>query len=528
MGDTDAGGLFRFQEGIGAHGAHVPGPPWILGLRGAPREAPENTLAGLRRAIDLGLDGVAYELRACYSGELVLLADALLERTTDLSGPLSEKTMPEIAAADAGGWFAKAFSGEPLTLFEETFGLEGNRAGSHPQHLIELMEPGLVGGVARALSGAGSRLSVRVASPRTSTCAEARSAGLEALWIVPEADERVRERARDEGFAAVGARAGWRRGETWSCERWALDVDGPEELLRAVQARVNGITTTEPRRALSIRALDRMAAPGLERYPVQVPPLEVEPGTLLPADGSHPSLGAPGGTQWSGRWKLEVEVENPFPFEVRVAAELAVRRGAFEAEGLPAAARLLPGQTVRFPLRLVGGSWRMGGDPLVLVHYTWGRGPGRPEELLTLEAPLERRRTLRLGEASLRIELVRERPGDEPVSMTLKRSGRDLVAAIENPGRLEAPRILVHLDGVVHTGGRGLRLRLPEDFPVRKDGVPFSAGISGRRADPRGAGGRGASDRPTGGERVVRRWAGGLPDRLDGGSPGRLLPDASG
>ena len=32
--------MFKLQEGIGDHGELVPGPPWILGHRGAPRETP--------------------------------------------------------------------------------------------------------------------------------------------------------------------------------------------------------------------------------------------------------------------------------------------------------------------------------------------------------------------------------------------------------------------------------------------------------------------------------------------------------
>jgi len=53
-------------------------------------EAPENTLAGLRRAFELGLDGIAYELRACRSGELIVFADEALERTTDGSGRVAD------------------------------------------------------------------------------------------------------------------------------------------------------------------------------------------------------------------------------------------------------------------------------------------------------------------------------------------------------------------------------------------------------------------------------------------------------
>lgn len=497
------GDLFRPQEGIGAHGAWVSGPPWILGRRGAPREAPENTLASLRRAVELGLDGFAYELRAALSGELVLLADAGLERTTDLTGALATKTMPELAAADAGSWFGKAFSGEPLVLLEETFELPGNRAGSAPQHLIELAEPGLVGEVARALAGGGRRLSVRVASAHLETCAEARALGLEALWIAPEPSPKVRELVRERGVAAVGlvGRA-WPAGD-WPTERWALDVDDPDLLLALMRLPVNGLTTTEPRRALATRALALLAGNGLESYPLRVPPLAMDPSARLPGPG-----------EWCGRWELVVEVANPFPFDVRVALELAVRRGVFEAEGLPAGARLGPGESAAFAFTLTGGSWRLGGDPLLLAHYFWERGPGRPREHLVLDAPLERRRSLRLGGEVRRVELVRERPDDPPASMTLRRFGGQLVAAIENPGGLAEARALVHLDGAVHRGGKSVRLSLPADFTRRAGGVPFSVGIAGRRE---GGAGPGA-------ELVVRRWAGGLPDTLSGGAPGRLLP----
>src|SRR5262249_57114396 len=67
-------------------GLEFSGPPWILGLRGSPLEAPQNTLASLRRALELRLDGVAYHLPACATGEAVLLRDERLERTTDRRG----------------------------------------------------------------------------------------------------------------------------------------------------------------------------------------------------------------------------------------------------------------------------------------------------------------------------------------------------------------------------------------------------------------------------------------------------------
>ena len=239
--------------------------------------------------------------------------------------------------------------------------------------------------MARALAGGGRRLSVRVASTHLETCAEARALGLEALWIAPDASARVRELAREKGLGAVGLQGrAWPAGD-WPCERWALDADDPDLLLALVRLPVNGLTTTEPRRALATRALVLLAGNELESYPLRAPPLAMDSSARLPGPG-----------EWCGRWDLVVQVANPFPFGVRVALELAVRRGAFEAEGLPAGARLGPGESVSFALGLTGGSWRLGGDPLLLAHYFWERGPGRPREHLVLDAPLERRRDLEL------------------------------------------------------------------------------------------------------------------------------------
>ena len=49
--------MFRTQEGASERGERVPGPPWILGHRGVPKDAPENTHASLALAVAMGLDG---------------------------------------------------------------------------------------------------------------------------------------------------------------------------------------------------------------------------------------------------------------------------------------------------------------------------------------------------------------------------------------------------------------------------------------------------------------------------------------
>ncbi|MDA1266379.1 MAG: glycerophosphodiester phosphodiesterase family protein, partial [Planctomycetota bacterium] len=273
------GGLYEGLEDAGAHGEQFPGPPWILGHRGAPREAPENTLSSLRRAIDIGLDGFEYDLRGCASGEAVLLHDATLERTTDGEGPLAERTLPELFRLDAGGWFSRQYAGEPLAVFEEALEIAGDERG-WPRHMIELKEPGLVDRVAERLAAMAPGLVIHVASFDRSVVLAAREVGLPTMLLAVRAEEDDRRFIRDERIDAHGVGpGGWRTeagGQEWLCERWCWSVDRPEDLLDACRRPLAGFNTNEPFRALATRALVALAPDDDGLYPVQVPELFVE------------------------------------------------------------------------------------------------------------------------------------------------------------------------------------------------------------------------------------------------------------
>jgi hypothetical protein len=474
------------------------GPPWIVGWRGAPREAPENTLASLRRALELDLDGVAYDARACAGGDLVLVADASLDRTSDARGRVANRTLAELYGVDAGGWFGKRFAGETIPTLEEALAVGSGDASSSPMHVIVLQEAAALGELARAVRGVGRRLSVRVASPLRSVCVEARDLDLVPMLLVDRPSEDDRQFVRDERIAAVGARlAGWpseARGEPWPCERWLCGIDDPDELLRACRAPINGVMTGEPRRALALRALSRLAPHDVGPHPLVVPELAIEPELALPTEAA-----------WCGAWEQLARVRNPFAARARVELDLVVRRGAFEASGLPAAVELAPAQEHELAFRLSGGAWSPGGDPLLVASYRLDDGTE-----LALDATLARIRRLTLYDVALRLELLRESPSAPAATVHVRRRGRDLLAAIENAGDVEDARILVHLDGATLAGARGLRTRLPADFDQRLRGVPFSIGIEGRRRDAHGW------------RHALQRWAGGLPSELDAGAPGRL------
>jgi glycerophosphoryl diester phosphodiesterase len=78
----------------------------IVGHRGARNLWPENSLDGFRRTRDLGVDGVEFDVHLSRDGEMVVIHDPSLERTTEGHGAVANRTLAELAATplrDAGG-----------------------------------------------------------------------------------------------------------------------------------------------------------------------------------------------------------------------------------------------------------------------------------------------------------------------------------------------------------------------------------------------------------------------------------------
>jgi glycerophosphoryl diester phosphodiesterase len=93
--------------------------PPVIGHRGAAGCAPENTLAGLHRAFALGCRWVEFDVRLTADGELVLLHDDRLERTTDGQGKARALPLWAIRSHDAGKWFDPRFAGERVPTLAE-------------------------------------------------------------------------------------------------------------------------------------------------------------------------------------------------------------------------------------------------------------------------------------------------------------------------------------------------------------------------------------------------------------------------
>ena len=85
--------------------ARESGIPLIGGHRGNPAEHPENTLAAFRSAIELGVDMIECDVHLSADGELVVIHDHTLDRTTDGTGLVAQRTLAEedqVVARDDG------------------------------------------------------------------------------------------------------------------------------------------------------------------------------------------------------------------------------------------------------------------------------------------------------------------------------------------------------------------------------------------------------------------------------------------
>ena len=92
------------------------------GHRGNPAEHPENTLASFQSAIDVGCDIVECDVHLTTDGELAVIHDHLLDRTTNGTGPVGAHTLAELRELDAG-------QGHKIPLLEEIFELVRDKVG---------------------------------------------------------------------------------------------------------------------------------------------------------------------------------------------------------------------------------------------------------------------------------------------------------------------------------------------------------------------------------------------------------------
>ena len=134
----------------------APGRKTVVGHRGSPTHAPENTLRSYQLALELGADAVEQDLQVTRDNVLVCLHDRTLERTTNVhevypgraregveNGRMTrhwfvhDLLLDEIRQLDAGSWFGDQFARSRIPTFHEVLEWVGDRATL----LAELKDP---------------------------------------------------------------------------------------------------------------------------------------------------------------------------------------------------------------------------------------------------------------------------------------------------------------------------------------------------------------------------------------------------
>jgi len=112
--------------------------------RGASASEPENTLRAFQKAVDLGADMIEVDVHLSKDGQPVIIHDATLERTTNGSGYVKDKTLLELKELDAG-------QGERIPALQEAIDFARGKCGLY----IELKDPATPGPVVETIRANG-------------------------------------------------------------------------------------------------------------------------------------------------------------------------------------------------------------------------------------------------------------------------------------------------------------------------------------------------------------------------------------
>jgi glycerophosphoryl diester phosphodiesterase len=231
--------------------------------RGASAHAPENTLVAFREAIEMGVDGAECDVHCTKDGQVVVIHDHSLNRTTDTKGVIEEMMLSKVKKADAGSWFDPQFSGERIPTLREVLKLtrgkvitvieikpdnitdkvveEIENARAVDDVVLQSFHPSAVGGaqklnphIPRALLATG-RKSIRRLSSILNLIQKAAEVGagvlnLSSRIITPHLVKESHRRG-------IGV--------------WAWTVDDEAEMKRLATMGVDGITSNYPKRLRS-------------------------------------------------------------------------------------------------------------------------------------------------------------------------------------------------------------------------------------------------------------------------------------
>jgi len=228
--------------------------PLIISHAACGGHAPENTLQGIRKAIELGSEAIEIDVQMSSDGVPMLMHDLTVDRTTKGTGEVARLTIDELRALDVGG--------EPVPTLAEVLDLTKGKV----LLVTEIKQPGVEAQVARVVHEAGALDDVmawsffphaledmRAAEPRI-PCALLIAAEYVSKWPV------LRERALKIGAQGVSVFfLGIDDAIAESCRRSGLALycwtpDQPAQITKLIAQGVDGICSNFPNRVVAALA----------------------------------------------------------------------------------------------------------------------------------------------------------------------------------------------------------------------------------------------------------------------------------
>ncbi|MCT6924199.1 glycerophosphodiester phosphodiesterase [Metasolibacillus sp.] len=111
--------------------------PAIFAHRGASGQFPENTMLAFEEALRSGVDGIELDVQLTKDGEVVIIHDEKVDRTTNGQGFVKDFTLAELEELDAGSWFSSKFAGQRLMTLDTVLAWM-QEEGNHLRLNIEL------------------------------------------------------------------------------------------------------------------------------------------------------------------------------------------------------------------------------------------------------------------------------------------------------------------------------------------------------------------------------------------------------
>jgi glycerophosphoryl diester phosphodiesterase len=110
------------------------GRVWVVGHRGAMAYCPENTLVSFERALELGADWIELDVHLSRDGELVVIHDEHVDRTTNGHGLVKDLSVDALKRLDAGAWYGDRFAGQQIPTLSEVL----SWARERPETVVDI------------------------------------------------------------------------------------------------------------------------------------------------------------------------------------------------------------------------------------------------------------------------------------------------------------------------------------------------------------------------------------------------------